>query len=92
MTALRRKGGLSPQIRLGQAIDTSYTLLGPELFHLLVTERSWSIPEWERWTLRLLRTSSSTTTTITTKANVFTVLDAVLLYMPRGDVGQQFLV
>jgi AcrR family transcriptional regulator len=55
VTALRRKGGLSPKMRLGQAIDISYALLGPELFHLLVTERSWSIAEWERWTLRLLR-------------------------------------
>lgn len=52
--ALRRKGGLPPQIRLGQAVDISYTMLGPELFHVLVTERGWSIPEWERWTLRVL--------------------------------------
>jgi AcrR family transcriptional regulator len=52
--ALRRKGGLPPQMRLGQAVDISYTMLGPELFHVLVTERGWSIPEWERWTLRVL--------------------------------------
>jgi len=55
VTALRRKGGLSPKMRLGHAVDISYAVLGPELFHLLVTERSWSIAEWERWTLRLLR-------------------------------------
>lgn len=54
VTALRRKGGLSPTMRLGQAVDISYAVLGPELFHLLVTERSWSIAEWERWTLGLL--------------------------------------
>ncbi|MBV8541649.1 MAG: TetR/AcrR family transcriptional regulator [Pseudonocardiales bacterium] len=55
MIALRRKGGLPPGMRLGQAVDISYALLGPELFHVLVTERGWSIAEWERWTLGVLR-------------------------------------
>jgi AcrR family transcriptional regulator len=55
MIALRRKGGLPPGMRLGQAVDISYALLGPELFHVLVTERGWSIAEWERWTLGILR-------------------------------------
>lgn len=55
VTALRRKGGLPPGMRLGQAVDISYAMLGPELFHLLVTERGWSIVEWERWTLSALR-------------------------------------
>jgi AcrR family transcriptional regulator len=55
VTALRRKGGLSPKLRLRQAVDISYAMLGPELFHLLVTERRWSIAEWERWTLGVLR-------------------------------------
>jgi len=55
VTSLRRKGDLPPKIRTGQATDISYALLSPELFHLLVTERGWSIAEWERWTLRLLR-------------------------------------
>jgi AcrR family transcriptional regulator len=55
VTALRRKGGLPPGMRLGQAVDISYAVLGPELFHLLVTERGWSIVEWERWTLSALR-------------------------------------
>jgi hypothetical protein len=52
--ALRRKGGLPPRMRLGHAVDISYAVLGPELFHVLVTERGWSVPEWERWTLRVL--------------------------------------
>ena len=55
MIALRRKGGLLPGLRLGQAVDISYALLGPELFHMLVTERGWPIEEWERWTLSVLR-------------------------------------
>lgn len=55
MIALRRKGGIPPGMRLGQAVDISYAVLGPELFHLLVTERGWSIAEWERWTLGVLR-------------------------------------
>jgi AcrR family transcriptional regulator len=55
VTALRRKGGLPPGMRLGQAVDISYAVLGPELFHVLVTERGWSIAEWERWTLGVLR-------------------------------------
>lgn len=55
VTALRRKGGLPPKMRLRQAVDISYAVLGPELFHLLVTERGWSIAEWERWTLGVLQ-------------------------------------
>lgn len=55
VTALRRKGGLPPNMRLRQAVDISYAMLGPELFYLLVTERRWSIAEWERWTLSVLR-------------------------------------
>jgi AcrR family transcriptional regulator len=55
ITSLRRKGGLRPRMRTGQATDISYAILGPELFHLLVTERGWSIAEWERWSLHLLR-------------------------------------
>ncbi|MBV9140664.1 MAG: TetR/AcrR family transcriptional regulator [Pseudonocardiales bacterium] len=55
MTALRRKGGLSPGMRLSQAVDISYAMLGPELFQVLVTERGWSIAEWERWILGVLR-------------------------------------
>lgn len=49
MIALRRKRGLRPGLRLGRAIDISYAVLGPELFHVLVTERGWSGAEWERW-------------------------------------------
>jgi AcrR family transcriptional regulator len=55
VTALRRKGSLPSGMRLGQATDISYAVLGPELFHVLVTERGWSIAEWERWTLGVLR-------------------------------------
>jgi AcrR family transcriptional regulator len=55
MTALHRKGALPLGMRLGQAVDISYAVLGPELFHVLVTERGWPIPDWERWTLNTLR-------------------------------------
>lgn len=55
MTALHRKGALPSGMRLGQAVDISYAVLGPELFHVLVTERGWPIPDWERWTLSTLR-------------------------------------
>lgn len=55
VSALRRKGGLPPGMRLNQAVDISYALLGPELFQVLVTERGWSITDWERWTLGVLR-------------------------------------
>lgn len=55
VTALRRKGTLPSGMRLSQAVDISYAVLGPELFHVLVTERGWSIAEWERWTLNALR-------------------------------------
>lgn len=55
VTALHGKGGLLPEMRLDQAVDISYAVLGPELFDVLVTERGWSVAEWERWTLRALR-------------------------------------
>ncbi|MGH3853095.1 MAG: hypothetical protein ACRDR6_06275 [Pseudonocardiaceae bacterium] len=41
--------------RFGQAVDVSYALLGPELFQVLITERGWSVTEWERWTVSVLR-------------------------------------
>ncbi|MFD4861896.1 TetR/AcrR family transcriptional regulator [Streptomyces atratus] len=36
-------------LTLDRATDTAYTLLGPEVYHLLVTERGWSTQEWADW-------------------------------------------
>lgn len=55
ITALAKKRPLANGLTIARATDISYTTLGPELFHILVTERGWSVTEWERWTLRVLR-------------------------------------
>ncbi|CAM5280142.1 TetR family transcriptional regulator [Streptomyces spiroverticillatus] len=47
--SLESKGALREGLGVDRAVDISYVLLGPELFHLLVTERGWSMDEWEQW-------------------------------------------
>lgn len=32
-----------------RAVDICYALLGPELYHLLVSERKWTQEQWEDW-------------------------------------------
>ncbi|WP_406863613.1 helix-turn-helix domain-containing protein [Streptomyces sp. HUAS MG47] len=46
---LTEKHPLPAGMTLDRAVDTSYTLLGPEIYHLLVTERGWSSEEWADW-------------------------------------------
>ncbi|MEV8396078.1 MULTISPECIES: helix-turn-helix domain-containing protein [unclassified Streptomyces] len=37
--------GLGPE----RAVDICYALLGPELYHLLASEREWTQEQWEDW-------------------------------------------
>ncbi|PZH20848.1 TetR/AcrR family transcriptional regulator [Streptomyces sp. NTH33] len=47
--SLVAKKALREGLSVERAVDISYVLLGPELFHLLVTERGWTPEEWEQW-------------------------------------------
>ncbi|MBM9618477.1 TetR/AcrR family transcriptional regulator [Streptomyces zhihengii] len=47
--SLVAKKALREDLSVERAVDISYVLLGPELFHLLVTERGWTPEEWEQW-------------------------------------------
>ncbi|MCE7081800.1 TetR/AcrR family transcriptional regulator [Streptomyces sp. ST2-7A] len=49
MGALADKHPLPTGLGVERAADIGYTLLGPEVHHLLVTERGWSAGEWADW-------------------------------------------
>ncbi|QUH02496.1 helix-turn-helix transcriptional regulator [Saccharopolyspora erythraea] len=55
LLALRKKQALPKGLTLQRAVDISFTILGPEVFELLVVDRGWSVPEWERWAVSTLR-------------------------------------
>ncbi|MFI7614705.1 hypothetical protein ACIBP6_26115 [Nonomuraea terrae] len=44
------------EVSVEEAADLLYGLLSPELFLLLVHERTWPRERWERWAHRTLRT------------------------------------
>ncbi|MGH3313469.1 MAG: TetR/AcrR family transcriptional regulator [Streptomyces sp.] len=47
--SLESKKALREGLGVERAVDISYALLGPELFHLLVSERGMTPQEWEQW-------------------------------------------
>ncbi|CAM5278750.1 hypothetical protein GCM10010329_78530 [Streptomyces spiroverticillatus] len=47
--ALTDKGPLPDGLTHERAVDICYALLGPELYHLLVSERNWTQDQWEDW-------------------------------------------
>ncbi|OEJ29781.1 hypothetical protein AR457_29480 [Streptomyces agglomeratus] len=47
--SLAGKHALPDGLAVERAVDISYVLLGPELYHLLVSERGWTPEEWEQW-------------------------------------------
>lgn len=47
--SLAGKRALPQGLAVERAADISYVLLGPELYHLLVSERGWTPQEWEQW-------------------------------------------
>ncbi len=49
MKALAEKNLLPPDLPLEHAVDISYSLLGPEVYHLLVSERGWTPQQWADW-------------------------------------------
>jgi AcrR family transcriptional regulator len=52
--ALARAGALRPDLRERDAADLIHALLSPELYQLLVLDRGWKPPRYERWLTELL--------------------------------------
>ncbi|MGH3611899.1 MAG: TetR/AcrR family transcriptional regulator [Pseudonocardia sp.] len=50
VSSLRARGALAKGVRPQRAVDTLTALLGPDLYCVLVIDRSWSMREWQRWT------------------------------------------
>jgi AcrR family transcriptional regulator len=49
MKSLTEKQPLPAGLTFDRAVDISYGLLGPELYHLLVGERGWTPQQWDDW-------------------------------------------
>jgi AcrR family transcriptional regulator len=52
--ALAKAGALWPGLREREAADLIHALMSPELYRLLVIDRSWSPERYERWLARTL--------------------------------------
>jgi hypothetical protein len=53
-TALARAKALRSGLRARDAADVIHALASPELYHLLVIDRSWSPQRYERWLAQAL--------------------------------------
>lgn len=47
-------GALAAGLSADRAADITYTLLSPEMYHLLTIERGWTPADWEAWTRQML--------------------------------------
>jgi len=47
--SLARSGALRPGLREREAADIIHALMSPEVYLLLVADRGWSGPQYERW-------------------------------------------
>ena len=52
--SLERSGALRPELRERDAVDVIHALMSPEVYRLLVLDRSWKPQRYERWLTRLL--------------------------------------
>lgn len=50
MRSLVEKQPLPDGLTFDRAVDIGYSLLGPEMYQLLVTERGWTSQQWADWT------------------------------------------
>jgi hypothetical protein len=47
--SLARAGALRPGFRERDAADVIHAILSPELYRLLVVDRGWTTPRYQRW-------------------------------------------
>jgi TetR/AcrR family transcriptional regulator, regulator of autoinduction and epiphytic fitness len=55
VNALAARDALDPRLELSEAVDITYAVLSPEVYHLLTVERGWTGEQYERWIERALR-------------------------------------
>jgi AcrR family transcriptional regulator len=56
VAALSDRHALDPDLQLPEAVDITYTVLSPEVHHILTVERGWTAGQYERWLVRSLGT------------------------------------
>jgi AcrR family transcriptional regulator len=53
-SSLARAGALRPELRTRDAADVIHALMSPEVYRLLVIDRSWKSERYERWLTKLV--------------------------------------
>ena len=53
-SSLARAGALRPELRARDAADVIHALMSPEVYRLLVLDRSWTSDRYEQWLTGLL--------------------------------------
>jgi AcrR family transcriptional regulator len=54
VAALSARDALDPDLPFAEAADITYTVLSPEVHHILTVERGWTAQQYERWLVRSL--------------------------------------
>ena len=54
--AISARDALDPDLQFPEAVDITYTILSPEVHHILTVERGWTAGQYERWLVRSLGT------------------------------------
>jgi AcrR family transcriptional regulator len=55
VAALSERGALRPDLSIVEANDITYTILSPDVHHILTAERGWTADQYERWLARSLK-------------------------------------
>ena len=56
VAALSARDALDPDLQVAEAADITYTVLSPEVHHILTAERGWTAEQYEQWLVRSLAT------------------------------------
>jgi AcrR family transcriptional regulator len=54
VAALSERGALRPDLPIAEANDITYTILSPDVHHILTAERGWTGDQYEHWLARSL--------------------------------------
>jgi AcrR family transcriptional regulator len=55
VAALSERGALHPDLSIEEANDITYTILSPDVHHILTAERGWTADQYEQWLARSLK-------------------------------------